>query len=145
MGLYWFGAKVYRTTNRPSRFIVPNARNNAVFKFRKHQGDAVFLRDNFNWAKMGSHFDPWVALGLIADRTKRVLIGTGHSSIFSQSITICPCLAANSTSSFLSGLSQFMPLLNAVNILEALPLDVIDINSPPPFPKRNQCVVPAGI
>ena len=39
--------------------------------------DAVFLWDHVNWAGMGSHVDPWIALGLIADRTSRVLIGTG--------------------------------------------------------------------
>jgi alkanesulfonate monooxygenase SsuD/methylene tetrahydromethanopterin reductase-like flavin-dependent oxidoreductase (luciferase family) len=38
--------------------------------------DAVFLADHVNWADMGFHVDPWVALGLIADRTSTVLIGT---------------------------------------------------------------------
>jgi alkanesulfonate monooxygenase SsuD/methylene tetrahydromethanopterin reductase-like flavin-dependent oxidoreductase (luciferase family) len=46
--------------------------------------DAVFLSDHVNWPDMdtagfhlGGHYvDPWIALGLIADRTDRILIGT---------------------------------------------------------------------
>lgn len=38
--------------------------------------DAVFLWDHVNWVDMGDHVDPWIALGLIADRTTSVLIGT---------------------------------------------------------------------
>jgi alkanesulfonate monooxygenase SsuD/methylene tetrahydromethanopterin reductase-like flavin-dependent oxidoreductase (luciferase family) len=43
--------------------------------------DAVFLSDHVNWKDMGFHVDPWIALGLIADRTNRVLIGTGITPI----------------------------------------------------------------
>ena len=51
----------------------------------EHAGwDAVFLSDHVNWPDMdtvglqlGGHYvDPWIALGLIADRTDRILIGT---------------------------------------------------------------------
>ncbi len=46
--------------------------------------DAVFLWDHINWPNAevagrrlgGFHVDPWIALGLIADRTSRALIGT---------------------------------------------------------------------
>jgi alkanesulfonate monooxygenase SsuD/methylene tetrahydromethanopterin reductase-like flavin-dependent oxidoreductase (luciferase family) len=38
--------------------------------------DAVFLSDHVSWKDAGVHVDPWIALGLIADRTSRVLIGT---------------------------------------------------------------------
>lgn len=46
--------------------------------------DALFLSDHVNWPDMdtaglhlGGHYvDPWIALGLIADRTDRILIGT---------------------------------------------------------------------
>ena len=46
--------------------------------------DAVFLSDHVNWPDMdtaglrlGGHYvDPWIALGLIADRTDQILIGT---------------------------------------------------------------------
>lgn len=51
--------------------------------------DAVFLWDHVNWPDMelgdrrlgGFHVDPWIALGLIADRTTRVLIGTAITPI----------------------------------------------------------------
>ncbi len=51
----------------------------------EHAGwDAVFLADHVNWPDMetagarlsGFHVDPWIALGLIAANTNRVLIGT---------------------------------------------------------------------
>lgn len=38
--------------------------------------DAVFLWDHVNWTGMGFHVDPWIVLGLIAERTSQVLIGT---------------------------------------------------------------------
>ena len=43
--------------------------------------DAVFLSDHVNWRDAGFHVDPWIALGLIADRTSRVLIGTAVTPI----------------------------------------------------------------
>ena len=43
--------------------------------------DAVFLWDHVNWTDMGFHVDPWIALGLIADRTNRLLIGTAITPI----------------------------------------------------------------
>ena len=43
--------------------------------------DAIFLWDHVNWLDMGFHVDPWIALGLIADRTKRVKIGTAITPI----------------------------------------------------------------
>ncbi len=43
--------------------------------------DAVFLSDHVNWIDKGFHVDPWIALGLIADRTKRVLMGTAVTPI----------------------------------------------------------------
>jgi len=51
--------------------------------------DAVFLSDHVNWPDMdtggrrlgGFHVDPWIALGLIASRTRRVLIGTAITPI----------------------------------------------------------------
>jgi alkanesulfonate monooxygenase SsuD/methylene tetrahydromethanopterin reductase-like flavin-dependent oxidoreductase (luciferase family) len=43
--------------------------------------DAVFISDHVNWKDMGFHVDPWIALGLIADRTERVLIGTAVTPI----------------------------------------------------------------
>jgi alkanesulfonate monooxygenase SsuD/methylene tetrahydromethanopterin reductase-like flavin-dependent oxidoreductase (luciferase family) len=43
--------------------------------------DAVFLADHVNWADMGFHVDPWIALGLIADRTSEVLIGTAVTPV----------------------------------------------------------------
>lgn len=43
--------------------------------------DAVFLADHVNWKDMGYHVDPWIALGLIADRTKRILLGTAVTPI----------------------------------------------------------------
>ena len=43
--------------------------------------DAVFLSDHVNWVDKGFHVDPWIALGLIADRTKHVLIGTAVTPI----------------------------------------------------------------
>jgi alkanesulfonate monooxygenase SsuD/methylene tetrahydromethanopterin reductase-like flavin-dependent oxidoreductase (luciferase family) len=43
--------------------------------------DAVFLADHVNWKDMGFHVDPWIALGLIADRTSRVLIGTAITPV----------------------------------------------------------------
>jgi alkanesulfonate monooxygenase SsuD/methylene tetrahydromethanopterin reductase-like flavin-dependent oxidoreductase (luciferase family) len=43
--------------------------------------DAVFLADHVNWKDAGFHLDPWIALGLIADRTSRVLIGTAITPV----------------------------------------------------------------
>ena len=43
--------------------------------------DGVFLWDHVNWADMGFHADPWIALGVIAARTERILIGTGVTPI----------------------------------------------------------------
>jgi len=43
--------------------------------------DAVFLWDHVNWTDMGFHADPWIALGIIAARTERILIGTGVTPI----------------------------------------------------------------
>lgn len=43
--------------------------------------DAVFLADHVNWVDMGFHVDPWVALGLIADRTTRIKIGTAVTPV----------------------------------------------------------------
>lgn len=51
--------------------------------------DAVFLSDHVNWPDMdtggvrldGFHMDPWIALGLIASKTKRILIGTAVTPI----------------------------------------------------------------
>jgi alkanesulfonate monooxygenase SsuD/methylene tetrahydromethanopterin reductase-like flavin-dependent oxidoreductase (luciferase family) len=43
--------------------------------------DAVFIWDHVNWVDMGDHVDPWIALGLIADRTTSVLLGTGITPI----------------------------------------------------------------
>jgi alkanesulfonate monooxygenase SsuD/methylene tetrahydromethanopterin reductase-like flavin-dependent oxidoreductase (luciferase family) len=43
--------------------------------------DAIFLWDHVNWTDMGFHVDPWIALGLIADRTSRVKIGTAITPI----------------------------------------------------------------
>ena len=43
--------------------------------------DAVFLADHVNWKDKGFHVDPWIALGLIADRTSRVMIGTAITPI----------------------------------------------------------------
>lgn len=43
--------------------------------------DAVFLSDHVNWKDAGPHVDPWIALGLIADRTSRVLIGTAVTPV----------------------------------------------------------------
>jgi alkanesulfonate monooxygenase SsuD/methylene tetrahydromethanopterin reductase-like flavin-dependent oxidoreductase (luciferase family) len=43
--------------------------------------DAVFLWDHVNWMDMGFHVDPWIALGIIADRTTRVKIGTAITPI----------------------------------------------------------------
>lgn len=43
--------------------------------------DGVFLWDHVNWADMGFHADPWIALGIIAMRTERILIGTGVTPI----------------------------------------------------------------
>jgi alkanesulfonate monooxygenase SsuD/methylene tetrahydromethanopterin reductase-like flavin-dependent oxidoreductase (luciferase family) len=43
--------------------------------------DAVFLWDHVNWPDMGFHVDPWITLGLIADRTERVLVSTSITPI----------------------------------------------------------------
>jgi alkanesulfonate monooxygenase SsuD/methylene tetrahydromethanopterin reductase-like flavin-dependent oxidoreductase (luciferase family) len=43
--------------------------------------DAIFLWDHVNWTDMGFHVDPWIALGIIADRTERVKIGTAITPI----------------------------------------------------------------
>jgi alkanesulfonate monooxygenase SsuD/methylene tetrahydromethanopterin reductase-like flavin-dependent oxidoreductase (luciferase family) len=43
--------------------------------------DGVFLWDHVNWTDMGFHADPWIALGIIAMRTERILIGTGITPI----------------------------------------------------------------
>lgn len=43
--------------------------------------DAAFLWDHVNWTDMGFHADPWIALGIIAARTERILIGTGVTPI----------------------------------------------------------------
>jgi alkanesulfonate monooxygenase SsuD/methylene tetrahydromethanopterin reductase-like flavin-dependent oxidoreductase (luciferase family) len=43
--------------------------------------DAVFLSDHVNWKDAGFHVDPWIALGLIADRTSHVLIGTAVTPV----------------------------------------------------------------
>lgn len=43
--------------------------------------DAVFLWDHVNWVDMGSHVDPWITLGLIADRTEKILIGTSITPV----------------------------------------------------------------
>lgn len=51
--------------------------------------DAVFLADHVNWPDMdtagrqlgGFHVDPWIALGLIAAHTTRMLIGTAVTPI----------------------------------------------------------------
>jgi alkanesulfonate monooxygenase SsuD/methylene tetrahydromethanopterin reductase-like flavin-dependent oxidoreductase (luciferase family) len=43
--------------------------------------DAVFLSDHVNWKDAGFHVDPWIALGLIAERTSRVLIGTAVTPV----------------------------------------------------------------
>ncbi len=43
--------------------------------------DAVFLADHVNWKDKGVHVDPWIALGLIADRTDKMQIGTAVTPI----------------------------------------------------------------
>jgi alkanesulfonate monooxygenase SsuD/methylene tetrahydromethanopterin reductase-like flavin-dependent oxidoreductase (luciferase family) len=48
--------------------------------------DAVFLWDHVNlmfkgFAQAGNHADPWIPLGLIADRTESVMIGPSVTPI----------------------------------------------------------------
>ena len=43
--------------------------------------DAVLVSDHVNWKDAGSHVDPWIALGLIADRTSNVFIGTAVTPV----------------------------------------------------------------
>lgn len=43
--------------------------------------DGHFLWDHVNWPGMGRHADPWIALGVIASRTERLLLGTAVTPI----------------------------------------------------------------
>ena len=38
--------------------------------------DGWFLWDHVNWPDMGPHADPWIALGAVASRTSRLVLGT---------------------------------------------------------------------
>lgn len=43
--------------------------------------DGYFLWDHVNWPGMGPHADPWIALGVIASQTQRLLLGTAVTPV----------------------------------------------------------------
>jgi alkanesulfonate monooxygenase SsuD/methylene tetrahydromethanopterin reductase-like flavin-dependent oxidoreductase (luciferase family) len=43
--------------------------------------DGYFLWDHINWPDQGAHADPWIALGVIAAQTQRLLLGTAVTPV----------------------------------------------------------------